>query len=381
MRAQHFIFLLTAAGCAGVPQQPDMVLGQPAPRLYQPPAPPPVAAPAVAVAAASNAGQENASQETEEAFEHRLRGELAEGKDPAEAALALAPWLAKYERYDDAMAVTAIALEKAPDDPRLKKMLAHLQRSLFRRSEAADTLAGLCGDKPARELPPSVLFERAELECLLGRESLNQQPPDQVTAARHGASAQELVRSLNEAHAGHPWVVANAARIEVMSQSLAQNRWPPLIVHDVLAELRGNRDCGRRMELLLALCQMGERERALATAIAVKDRFPAIRAAAVMRCSVDNARALAELCTDALRDADGQVRRAGARRAAKLPPAEIAALLVPALVAESDPDAFTAMHDELSKLVPSGPELPFGGAVDAEVRRTVAAAWQKQWAQ
>jgi hypothetical protein len=369
MGAQHLILLLMAAGCAAAPQQPDTVLGQPAPRLTAPAAPEP--------ARPAEATSSRTPEETEAQWEQRLRHELVTGQDPAAAALELATWLAKGERYDDAMAVVAAARERKTSDPDLQRLQAALLRDLGRRFEAAAVLAELCGNTPAKDISPELLLGRVRLEWLCAFDSGQ---VDNAVRKQHLAAARELLRSLQQAHAGDSWLTENSARIEAVASALARGISPPLGPLDAFGDLRGSPDPERRMYVLGLLCEQGGETRARATAIAGVDKHPSLRAAAVTYTEVD-AQALPDVCARALHDADAQVRRAGARRAATLKAAEAAAMLVPALCAESDPEAFTAMHEELSRHVPGGPSLPFGGAADAEVRRTVATAWQKQWAQ
>lgn len=351
MGAQHLTFLLLAAGCAGGPDQPDTVLGAPPPRL-------------VAESAAPAPSPEPAKVEDEVAWQERLRREVATGPDPVPAAMELAQWLIHAERHADALAVVMAALERKPGDPRLMGGRAILLRDLGRRSDALAVLTELCGGRPAKELHPSVLCERAELEWQAGR----------------NAVARDLLSSLEQAHAGDPWLVENAQMLAALTTAVAKPAPPRPSARDLLGDLRGASDPQRRMAVYKFLREAGPAVRHQATCVAAHDPHPALRAAAI-HDSVVEPGALGAVCLAGLRDPDAFVRRAAARRTKDLPAAAAAAILVAALAVENDPEAFAALHEELAERQPGGPALPFGAAADAEVRRAVAAAWQKQWAQ
>ncbi|MBM4062547.1 MAG: hypothetical protein FJ265_15835 [Planctomycetes bacterium] len=300
--------------------------------------------------------------------ESELREALARAEDPCEPALELVGLLAAAERHREALAVLATARRRSSDS-RLAVAQAAVHRDLGERHLAVRELEQL--EAGSGSMPPGVLFELAELQWLEGC----------------GPAALATASRLRAAHAGSPWLEANDGALRVLEHEVASRAEPcRILVRDLLGNLRGARDTGIRLATLEALWQIGDpaargdgstlRWRVLA--IACGDETAAVRARAVELAEPGLDDPLG-FCQAALGDGSPAVRATAARNALRLLGAGAVPLLAAALVEESQPEAFCALHDALVDHFGPVVALAPGDAHAAAGRAAAVAAWRRRW--
>src|SRR5262245_23211649 len=308
------------------------------------------------------APQPSPSGETARASEAELRARLARDDDPGEAAIELARQLDREGRLVEALLAIDTALQRATG-PQLQIARAGVLRDLGRRSEALAQLTAVADGPAGAGAAPGLLFEWAELAAL----------EDHLALARHA------LQRLEEAPDFAAFAVDRQAELAALRQALAAGRrLVPVRVRDVLGELRGNADAAVRRSAFMALFALGGDPASTAVAAILDDPDAELRSLGVRSASVPVA-ALAEFCALALSDPAPAVRRAGAERAAVLPAAEAAALLLPTMTSEADAEAFTAMHATLHQLTGTGAELTAAAAADPALRAALVAQWRTRW--
>jgi hypothetical protein len=296
------------------------------------------------------------------ATEAELRSELASATDPTDAALLLARLLDREERIGESLAVLDVALRRRPHEPALVVARAGVLRDLGRRGQAIAALEQLRASAgPA--LHPGLLFELTEMVWLEG---------DQ-------ARARVLLLALETGYAGHEWLVLHQQDVGELRSALETGAPPQAArVRDLLGDLRGSSDSARRCRAFEALVSLGGDAAVRAVAAILDDADPELRRRGVLAAEVPGAD-LAEFCAMALSDPAAPVRIAGAGRTVELPAGEAAALLLPTLAAETDADAFAALHEALRRVTGGGAVLPAGAATDAAVRAATVAEWRARW--
>ncbi len=297
----------------------------------------------------------------------------AEPVPPPANPLELAGDLCASERHTEALQVLDHAIANDPSWA-LSVARAGVLRDLGRRHEALAVLRGVCAATDPAELHPGLWFERAELEWLEG----------------HRQDAADALRTLEIAHASHPWVLANAGQLGGLRDEVATLQAPNRMrVRDLLGNLRGAPQAAVRMRTLDFLARPvaadataqvrtdAARLRARAVAIAAGDESAAVRARAVQLADPEPEIREA-LCREALADPDPLVRSMGARRTVELAGTAAPALLVAALAKEADPPTFLRLHEALSQLVADAPPFGAGDEADAERRSRLVAAWRQR---
>jgi hypothetical protein len=340
--AAAFLCLL-CAGCAAPEARQTPAFGGPGESLVEPPASP--------------------GGEVAPATEAELRAQLALAADPTEPALELARLLDSEQRIGEALVVIDVARRRRPDEPALAVARAGVLRDLGRRPEAIAELQQLRASAVGKELHPGLLFELGELLWLEG----------------DAAAAAALLQEIEAGHASHAWLLLHSDEVASMRTALASGQ-PPRAerMRDLLGDLRGSADASRRRRAFDALLELGGDAAVRAVAAVLEDADPGLRRQGVLAAEVSGAQ-LAEFCALALSDAAAPVRIAGAARAVELPVAEAAGLLLPTLAAETDPEAFVALHDALRRVTGVGAALPAGAAGDAAARTAAVAEWRARW--
>jgi hypothetical protein len=308
------------------------------------------------------ARQPSPAGETAVANEAELRARLARDDDPTDAAIELARLLDREDRQTEALLAIDAALRRATG-PVLQIARAGVLRDLGRRSEALAQLTAVADGPAGGRLQPSLLFEWAELAAL----------EDDLGLARRA------LRRLDAAPGAAAFAQERQTELDALRQALAAGtRLVPVRVRDVLGELRGNSDPAARRAAFLALFALGGDPARTAVAAILDDPDPELRSLGVRSAQVPAA-SVADFCAVALSDPAPAVRRAGAERAAVLPAAEAAALLLPTMASEADAAAFVAMHATLQKITGTGAELTAAAAADPALRASLVAQWRAQW--
>ncbi len=335
MRCLPSVLCLLAAACA-------------APSAVPRPAPSALVRSTAEAAAAANAAPERAPAE--------------DAEDTAPLAAIVAD-LRLAERHGEALAAVEQALAGDPADHEARLLRVGLLRDLGRRDEAHQALAAATAGLEPRDLHPSLLLARAELEWLTG---------DLATARR-------TLASLREVHGGDAWVFAHRGALAALNDTLERGgdyrQWP---VADLLGDLRGAAAPEQRLRAFQTLQQGDPETQARAAAVAAVDRHPALRIAAISRVELPPA-ALAEVGATALRDPAAGVRIAASRRLLAVPADLGAPVLVAGLEREEDADAALVMHEVLAALLPPAVPLPPSGLRDPAGRAALAASWRQRW--
>lgn len=255
-----------------------------------------------------------------------LRTEISAGGDALQSRLALVTLLEQQERHHEALELLRSSTGAGDSALELELATASVLRDLGRRREAMEVLLRAIDRDPSR-CGPGLRLEAAELCCLCGEQAL-------------GLS---VCRDLERSIEGADYAKAHADEVHRVRSALLLPGGPRFMkARDLLGDLRGGEVAAVREEALRRLLELGEVLATQACGIAAADRDPGIRTLVVARATVPHEKRI-DFCAAALVDPDPSVRAAGATRALALQPLEIAALLLPALGAESSPMAFAKM--------------------------------------
>jgi hypothetical protein len=265
-----------------------------------------------------------------------------------QAALDLAGYLVQQERHFDALFVIDAALKRHRSVP-LRLARSGLLRDVARCDLATVELQGVVRQLGAKNVSPATLFDLVKVQWVAGQ----------------GEAAAATLRSIQQAHAGDPWLGNHSAEISEWDRKI-RNVAPgrdPLAngeLRDLFALLRAAPDAAGRLRMLNTLAApenpranaTGENHprrpvRVRAIAIACADESTAVRARAVFL-------AAANQLTDesfwqvALTDAAPLVRRFAATGAAQQHGRKSAPILLAAISREQDDQTFQSLHAALA---------------------------------
>lgn len=295
--------------------------------------------------------------------EAELRAQLATAADPTGPALELARLLDVEERLAEALLAVDVARRRRPGEPLLQIARAGILRDLGRRAEALRELTAVLDRTGDGAVEAGLLFEWAELAAL----------ENDLPLARRAVARLQTECAGDEFTSRHGDEVAQLTAVLASDQHLVPTR-----VRDLLGDLRGNASADRRLESFTRLSSIGGEVAARAVTAILDDPDPRLRSQGVRAAPVAAA-VLAEFCALALSDPAAAVRAAGAERTTALPSAEAAVLLLPTLAAETDPEAFAALHAALRQVTGTGVDVTAEAMADAAARAAVVTEWRTQW--
>lgn len=309
--------------------------------------------------------------------ERELRNAYATATDPSDAAIDLAGFLVRGERYAEALHVVDQALGRSQATA-LRITRAGLLRDVARCDLAATELLGVVRELGLEGVGPTTLFALAQVQWVAG----------QPEAAR------DSLRSLNRLHASSPWFAQHKAEVQdwhdrIENHQAGRDLLANGAMRDLFALLRAAPVPTARLRLLerLATPPAGGREggrqqhddrraiRIRAIAVACGDESAAVRTRAV-QLAAKNQLSNLEFWQAALGDVAALVRRTAAGHAAKQHGAVAVPALLAAVTREQDPGAFAALHRALSGLHASAQEPEFG--FDTAAGRSAAVAYWKE---
>lgn len=329
------------------------------------------------VAETSAAGRQRGEHELRNAFAH------ADQQGLTEAALDLAGFLVRGERYFDALHVIDLALKRHRTVP-LRLARAGLLRDVARCDLAAVELQGVVRDLGASRVSPATLLDLAQAQWVNG---------DQESAAA-------TMRSIQSQHADDLWQREHADELALWQKRIAQTS--PILnpvangeLRDMFALLRAAPVISGRLKMLDRLAappvsapadaapvdeatafeQARQAVRMRAIAIACADESAAVRTRAVY-LAADNGLNDRAFWQVALQDAAPLVRRFAAVGAAKMLGKVVAPDLLAALAAESDERAFGSLHESLAKALAT--PLPACDVHTEQGRQAAVAHWKSQ---
>lgn len=287
-----------------------------------------------------------------------LREELAEGADPATAAMYLADHFGRRERLPDALAVLDAGIERVPGEFSLELAKARLLMDLGRFDEALAYLEGLAG----RHSHPRVLYELAVAHRALG----------------HRSTAEGMMNELLERFPDHPWVMRRATDLAQMARTLARDDGATYTARELLAILRSSTDVVLRVRALQTLASVSVNELSDGLRLGMADPEFVVRLAA-LRLGWEVASDREDWARRGLADAAPAVRAAAAQFAAELPRSQSIPLVLGFLDRERDGYVFEKMHDVLKKLSDSRGAVPSARGLDERGQDEVRAFWRRYW--
>lgn len=305
----------------------------------------------VAPTTAATAQPLEATAQIRRRSEHDLRNAFANAdrENTTQSALDLAGYLVQQERHFEALFVIDTALQRHRSMP-LRLARIGLLRDVARCDLAASELQAVVRQLGAENVSPATLFDLVQVQWVAG----------------DGEAAAATLRSIQQAHAGDPWLGRHATAISEWDRKIhnVTAGRDPLAngeLRDLFALLRAAPNAAGRLKILNTLAapkansantndEMDSRRpvRARAIAIACADESTAVRARAVFL-------AAANQLTDenfwqaALKDAAPLVRRFAATGAAQQHGPKAAPHLLEAIAREHDEQAFRALHAALAK--------------------------------
>lgn len=311
--------------------------------------------------------------------EEGLRRRLANPADTAGAQVELAQLLGAQERHEEALQVLqqAIRIDSAReagladhregsqrDRIELEVARASILRDMGRRFAATRVLKDLAS-ATAAELPPDAWFALVTMQWL----------------ERNTADAVHWLDRLQQVHAGHPWLALHRDELDTLAAVLDDGSFVPVdpearSIRDRLADLRHTTDSSGQLQQFEALAAVSAEARQQACVILLAANDAAVRARAIAQVRIARG-AFSDFVLQALRDPESAVRRAAAARAAELPAATCATLLLPAMAVEQDPATFATMHATMCLALDHAWALDSDALGNAEGRREVVEGWRR----